>query len=107
MGLKIQLPTADLIGVAGATTSVIDGTTTTLVPNTIYVAQPGDGVTFTVALPTTDLSDGSVILIKDIGLGQVDISTALIEGTNQTLEITNNTPVRLVYHSSSIGWIIT
>ena len=108
MGLKIALPTADLIGVAGATTSVIDSTTVQLTANTIYVTGTAEAATLSVSIPAT-ANDGDVILIKNLGEGDVNIlsaSNVLIDGIVQSVEITNNQPVRLVYHSASIGWII-
>ena len=37
----------------------------------------------------------------------VTVAAALIEGTNQTLTITNNQAIRLVYINASFGWLIT
>ena len=72
MGLKIALPTADLIGVAGATTSLIDSTTVQLDPNTIYVTGTAEAATLSVSIPAT-ANDGDVILIKNLGEGDVNI----------------------------------
>ena len=117
MGLKIALPTADLIGVSGATTSLIDGTTSELVPNTIYVTGVAETSNLSVTIPAT-ANDGAVILLKKLGSGNVSITDTNGDGTGtfptvdgvvqtEDIVISNNQPVRFVFHSSSIGWIIT
>ena len=64
---------------------------------------------YTVTLPTTDINDGAVILIKRLGTGTITIPATLVDGDTPTADITinNNQPVRFVYHSSTIGWLIT
>ena len=62
---------------------------------------------FTVTLPATVTADGGEILVKKVGNQTVTIAAANIEGTNQTIEITNNQAIRLVYVNATFGWLIT
>jgi len=104
MGLTIDLPTAGLLGISGAQAFEITANTTMGI-NKIYVCK--QAAPFTVILPTTVTADGGEILIKKVGNQTVTIAAALIEGTNQPIEITNNQAVRLVYINATFGWLIT
>jgi len=104
MGLTIDLPSAGLLGISGAQAFEITANTTMGI-NKIYVCK--QAAPFTVTLPTTVTADGGEILIKKVGNQTVTIAAALIEGTNQPIEITNNQAVRLVYINATFGWLIT
>ena len=71
----------------------------------IYVCK--QAAAFTVTLPATVTADGGEVLIKKVGTQTVTIAAANIEGTNQSLTITNNQAVRLVYINATFGWLIT
>ena len=104
MGLTIDLPSAGLLGISGAQAFEISSNTT-LGINKIYVCK--GAVDFTITLPTTVTADGGEILVKKVGSATVTVAAADIEGTNQTLTITNNQAIRLVYINASFGWLIT
>ena len=70
----------------------------------IITARPPD---FTITLPTTVTADGGEVLVKKVGSQTVTVTAALIEGTNQSLTITNNQAVRFVYINATFGWLIT
>ena len=104
MGLTIDLPSAGLLGISGAHAFEITGDTT-LGVNSIYVCKQAPD--FTITLPTVIPADGAEILVKKVGTQTVTVASAIIEGTNQSLTITNNQAVRFVYINSSFGWLIT
>lgn len=104
MGLTIDLPQAGLLGIAGSQAFEITSNTT-LAINNIYVLKGSSN--FTITLPTTIPVDGGTILVKKVGTGTVTVASALIEGSTQTLTITNNQPIRFVYINSSFGFLIT
>lgn len=106
MGLRINLPTADLLGISGVLIFRIDDTTVpaTLDAGNIYILE--GTVDYTVTLPTT-VGDGEEIILKKTGTAPtVTVASTLIEGITQTIEITNNQPVRLVYVSATYGWLV-
>ena len=84
----------------------------TLVTGTIYVTGVGDATDYSVTLPATSgVAEGSFIYIKRLGTGEISIAanapaTELIDGVNQTIEINNNQPVRLIWHAPLSSWII-
>ena len=104
MGLTIDLPQAGLLGISGAQAFEITGDTNLNI-NSIYVCNQAPD--FTITLPTSITSDGGEVLVKKVGAQTVTIAAALIEGTNQSLTITNNQAVRLVYINATFGWLIT
>ena len=104
MGLTIDLPSAGLLGISGAQAFEITANTT-LGINKIYVCK--QAADFTITLPTTVTADGGEILVKKVGAQTVTVAAALIEGTNQSLTITNNQAVRFVYINVTFGWLIT
>jgi len=104
MGLTIDLPSAGLLGISGAQAFEITANTT-LGINKIYVCK--QAANFTITLPTTVTSDGGEILVKKVGAQTITVAAALIEGTNQSLTITNNQAVRFVYINVTFGWLIT
>jgi|TARA_B100001113_G_scaffold316769_1_gene283751 hypothetical protein len=104
MGLTIDLPSAGLLGISGAQAFEIDQNTT-LGINKIYVCK--QAAPFTITLPTTITADGGEVLVKNVGTQTVTVAAALIEGTNQSITITNNQPVRFVYINATFGWLIT
>ena len=108
MAVTVNFPTLGILGTAGATTQTIVSNIE-LEPSTIYVTAPGDSDPYTVTLPTTDINDGAVILIKRLGTGTITIPATLVDGATPgtDITITNNQPIRFVYHSSTIGWLIT
>lgn len=107
MAVRINLPSAGLLGIAGVQVFRIN-TATTLVAGNVYILE--DAATpapFTVTLPST-ANDGQTILLKrTTGTQTITVAPALIEGTMQPIEITNNQPIRLIYVSESYGWLIT
>ena len=104
MGLTIDMPSAGLLGIAGALAFEITGNTT-LQQNSIYVLKQASA--FTITLPTSVTIAGTVILVKKIGTQTVTVAAANIEGVNQTLTITNNQPIRFVYINATFGWLIS
>ena len=104
MGLTIDLPSAGLLGISGAQAFEITSNTT-LGINKIYVCK--QAADFTITLPTTVTADGGEVLVKKVGSQTVTVTAALIEGTNQSLTITNNQAVRFVYINATFGWLIT
>ena len=104
MGLTIDLPSAGLLGISGAQAFEIDQNTT-LGINKIYVCK--QAAPFTITLPTIITADGGEVLVKNVGTQTVTVAAALIEGTNQSITITNNQPVRFVYINATFGWLIT
>ena len=108
MAVQITFPTLGVLGTSGATTQTI-ASNQDLEVSTIYVTAPGDATAYTVTLPTTDINDGAVILIKRLGTGTITIPATLVDGATPgtDITITNNQPIRFVYHSSTIGWLIT
>ena len=104
MGLTIDLPSAGLLGISGAQAFEITGNTTMNI-NSIYVCK--QAAPFTITLPTTIPVDGGEVLVKNVGTKTVTVAAADIEGTNQSITITNNQPVRFVYINATFGWLIT
>ena len=104
MGLTIDLPSAGLLGISGAQAFEITSNTTMNI-NSIYVCKQASP--FTITLPTTIPTDGGEVLVKNIGTQTVTVAAADIEGTNQSITITNNQPVRFVYINATFGWLIT
>jgi|TARA_R110000787_G_C13298946_1_gene434326 2-keto-3-deoxy-6-phosphogluconate aldolase len=104
MGLTIDLPTAGLLGIAGAQAFEITANTS-LLENSIYVLKQAGA--FTITLPTTITIDGGTILVKKVGTQTVTVASALIEGTVQSLTITNNQPIRFLYINATFGWLIS
>jgi hypothetical protein len=105
MGLTIDLPSAGLLGIPGAQAFEIDQNTTMNL-NSIYVCKNALGP-YTITLPTTIPIDGGEVLVKNVGTQIVTVAAADIEGTNQSITITNNQPVRFVYINATFGWLIT
>ena len=103
MGLQIDLPSAGLLGVSGATGGVITSNTTA-VQNGIYRIEVSNSLTIT--LPTT-IDIGGTILVKNTGTGTVTItSSADIE--NSSSNVTMNTQhefIRFVYVSAAYGYL--
>ena len=104
MGLTIDLPQAGILGISGAQAFEIVANTTMSI-NIIYVCK--QAADFTITLPTTVTADGGEVLVKKVGTQTVTVTAALIEGTNQSLTITNNQAVRFVYINATFGWLIT
>ena len=103
-GLTIDLPSAGLLGVTNASGAVITGTAT-LGINSIN-ALSGSG-TYTVTLPTSGLQAGHEVVLKRTGTATITIASTTIEGSSQSITITNNQPIRCIYVNSTFGWIIT
>lgn len=104
MGLQIDLPSAGLLGITNATGNVISGTAN-LVVNSINVLTGSSN--YTVTLPTASLNAGDEVVLKKTGTGTVTIASATIEGSSQSITITNNQPIRCLYVNNTIGWLIT
>lgn len=129
MGLTLRMPSAGLLGISGTTVSKInsdldfDGFTTPGGNRIVVCENPatlptGSGTftaLYTITLPTNP-ADNQNVLIKGLGsnIGQtytggvygVQIASSLFEGTNQTIEITNNQSIRLIYLDATTGWLI-
>ena len=113
MGLKINLPSAGLLGISGAKdfswTSVYVGSPTprTLSENSIFAF--GGDAPFTVNLPTT-LSDGATIVMKNITAKEVETFTLVADpsagGDTQTFTLSKE-PVGAVDFSEVEGVTIT
>lgn len=108
MGLTIDLPSAGLLGVSGATGGVITGNTTA-VQNGIYIIEGSNSLTIT--LPTT-IDIGGTILVKNTGTGTVTItSAAKIENSTSDVTMTPSTGhlderlIRFVYVSATYGYL--
>ena len=104
MGLTIDLPQAGILGISGAQAFEIVANTTMGI-NRIYVCK--QAADFTITLPTTVTADGGEVLVKKVGTQTVTVASALIEGTIQSLTITNTQAVRFVYINATFGWLIT
>ena len=104
MGLTIDLPQAGILGISGAQAFEIVANTTMGI-NRIYVCK--QAADFTITLPTTVTADGGEVLVKKVGTQTETVASALIEGTVQSLTITNNQAVRFVYINATFGWLIT
>ena len=104
MGLTIDLPSAGLLGISGAQAFEITANTTMNI-NSIYVCKQASA--FTITLPTTIPIDGGEVLVKNVGTQTVTVAAADIEGTNQSITINNNQPIRFVYINATFGWLIT
>tara|TARA_R110002126_G_scaffold131220_3_gene274930 strand:+ start:263 stop:577 length:315 start_codon:yes stop_codon:yes gene_type:complete len=104
MELTIDLPQAGLLGISGAQAFEITANTTMGI-NSVYVCKQAPD--FTITLPTTVTSDGGEVLVKKVGSQTVTVASVLIEGTNQSLTITNNQAIRFVYINATFGWLIT
>ena len=126
MGLRINLPQANLLGISGATAQVFDTQATAGTPITqnlnynslnVIDAARATGATdtfydYVVSLPTEvsgerDAVTGDIVVVKATSGAFVQIASSNIEGTTQTIEIQDNRPVRLLYVSAAIGWILT
>ena len=47
------------------------------------------------------------MVLKKTGTGTVTIASTTIEGSSQSITISNNQPIRCLYVNSTIGWLIT
>jgi hypothetical protein len=103
MGLTIDLPSAGLLGVTGATGGVI-AVDTTAVQNGIYIIEGTTNLTLT--LPTT-IDVGGTILVKNTGTGTVTVTSAAnIENSASNVTMnTQNEFIRFVYVSASYGYL--
>jgi|TARA_B100000927_G_C16457114_1_gene466308 hypothetical protein len=105
MGLTIDMPTAGLLGITNAATANIINTTATLTKSSVNILQ--GSVNYTITFPSSNLSAGDEIVLKKLGTATVTVASTLIEGTNQTITITNNQPIRCLYVNNTFGWVIT
>jgi hypothetical protein len=103
MGLRIDLPSAGLLGISGATGGVITGNTTA-VQNGIYIIEGSNSLTIT--LPAT-FEVGGTVLVKNTGTGTVTItSSADIENSSSNVTMnTQNEFIRFVYVSAAYGYL--
>ena len=121
MALRIDLPTAGLLGISGVRTLNITADTT-LFQQDIYVASDNNDYNLTLPgaqdLPTDPIrNQGGIILIKNIGTGTLTILPNDAKGNAVSFDgvpltgagstIMTNQPVRLIFHSDAIGWIVT
>tara|TARA_A200000159_G_C7261671_1_gene313365 strand:- start:20 stop:334 length:315 start_codon:yes stop_codon:yes gene_type:complete len=104
MGLTIDLPSAGLLGISGAQAFQISSNTT-LVENGIYVLEGSNN--FTITLPAAPSIDGATILVKRTGSATITVAAVKIEGSVQSITITNNQPIRFTYVNAAIGYLIT
>jgi hypothetical protein len=103
MGLTIDLPSAGLLGISGATGGVIT-TATTAAQNGIYIIEGSNSLTLT--LPAT-MDVGGTVLVKNTGTGTVTVtSTADIENSSSNVTMnTQNEFIRFVYISAAYGYL--
>ena len=108
MGLQIDLPSAGLLGVSGATGGVITSNTTA-VQNGIYIIEGSNSLTIT--LPTT-IDIGGTILVKNNGSGTVTVTSAAnIENSSNNVVMAPSAGhldeklIRFVYVSASYGYL--
>jgi len=104
MGLTIDLPSAGLLGIAGAQAFEITANTTMDI-NNIYVCK--QATSFTVTLPTTIPVDGGTVLVKNVGTNATTVASTTIEGTVQTHTLTQDQFVRFVYINATFGWLLS
>lgn len=104
MGLQIDLPSAGLLGITNATGNVILGTANLAVNSVNVLTGSSD---YTITLPTTSLNAGDEVVLKKTGTATVTVASTTIEGSSQSLTITNNQPIRCLYVNGTIGWLIT
>ena len=104
MGLTIDMPTAGLLGINNATGHVIT-TTATLTRNSVNVLSGSSP--YTVTMPSANLEAGNEVVLKRTGTATVTVASTLIEGSNQSITITNNQPIRCLYVNNTFGWLIT
>ena len=87
-------------------------TDTLLEANRVYVANPTAPIVVTLPTDTASLNDGDTIILKNITTPnvQVQIASARIEGVDQTVEITDNAPIRLIWTTAAFntpfGWLL-
>ena len=102
MGLQIDLPSAGLLGVSGATGGVISSNTNA-VQNGIYILQLPGVVDLT--LPAT-MDVGGTVLVKNLGSGTLRIvSSTNIDDSSSVVTISQNQSARFVYVSASFGYL--
>ena len=104
MGLQIDLPSAGLLGITNASASVLTGAAT-LAVNSVNVLAGSSP--YTVTLPSTDLNAGDEVVLKKTNTATVTIASTLIEGSGQSVTITNNQPIRCLYVDGTFGWVLT
>ena len=106
MGVRIDLPSAGLLGISGAT--VVELTADiTAVANGIYYNSSVDTHTLTLPVADTGISTGDIIIIKNLSTGAINLPSGTFDGTVQTIEITGNQPVTLVFLGGANGYLIT
>jgi len=102
MGLQIDLPSAGLLGVSGATGGVISSDTNA-VQNGIYILQFPGVVDLT--LPAT-MDAGGTVLVKNLGSGTLRVlSSTNIDDSSSVVVISQNQSARFVYVSASFGYL--
>jgi len=102
MGLQIDLPSAGLLGVSGATGGVISSNTNA-VQNGIYILQFPGVVDLT--LPAT-MDAGGTVLVKNLGSGTLRVvSSTNIDDSSSVVIISQNQSARFVYVSASFGYL--
>jgi hypothetical protein len=102
MGLQIDLPSAGLLGVSGATGGVISSNTNA-VQNGIYILQFPGVVDLT--LPAT-MDAGGTVLVKNLGSGTLRVlSSTNIDDSSSVVVISQNQSARFVYVSASFGYL--
>jgi len=104
MGLTIDLPTAGLLGIAGAQAFEITANTSMNI-NNIYVCK--QATSFTVTLPTTIPVDGGTVLVKNVGTNATTVASTTIEGTVTTHTLNQDDFVRFVYINATFGWLLS
>ena len=102
MGLQIDLPSAGLLGVSGATGGVISSDTNA-VQNGIYILQFPGVVDLT--LPAT-MDAGGTVLVKNLGSGTLRVvSSTNIDDSSSVVAISQGQSARFVYVSASFGYL--
>lgn len=104
MGLTIDLPSAGLLGISGATGNEI-ATNTNAVQNGIYVNP--SSLSCTLTLPAS-MDVGGTVLVKTTGTGSIIVASSTnIDGSSSNVTISQNQFARFVYLSDSFGYVKT
>ena len=111
MGLTINTPTMGFLAPPLVQTNLLTADAM-LEENRLYIVNPTAPISLT--LPTEGLADGDSLAIKNVS-GPVNvlatITNARIEGVDRPIELSDNTPVRLVWttiitNNEPYGWAV-
>ena len=110
MGLTINTPTMGFLAPPLVQTNLLTADAM-LEENRLYIVNPTAPISLT--LPTEALADGDSLVVKNVSTPNVlvTIANARIEGVDRPIELSDNTPVRLVWttiitNNESYGWAV-